>query len=291
MKTAKIATLAAALAASAMVSAIDTNGIAKLTRDSSEAELRTALSALLTAKDGAEFNSAANALGFWASVTYSKIPNRKAVLAEFDETISSRGFGGMQNWIASWPKVSAIALAAKRTDLIFPSQFSTARRLGCDALPGSIAMKGGTTEDLIDILNERLRHCAETNGSWQTVYATSLMKAIQTAASKSVKRYLRKQGKSFVTKDGVNPCNAKIDELTAALNAPRFAGLNEWLSEMGVERSADLSAIPADSEIAKLKEGVLYGELEFNESRRALLTICLGVDGYNAFVKEFNGDK
>lgn len=66
---------------------------------------------------------------------------------------------------------------------------------------------------------------------------------IQKAGVFVVRRWLRKNGKSFVVKETkddngnvvkVNPVKEHMDELTAILNAPKFNGLVEWLEAKGV---------------------------------------------------------
>lgn len=115
---------------------------------------------------------------------------------------------------------------------------------------------------------------------------------IQAKAAKLVRRVIRRNGGSFVTdKDGRNPMEEHLKPLTAALNAPRFKGLNDWLAKYGVEARFDESLLPTEEAAAKLKEDVYYGDVEMTEKTKFLLQVCLGVEGYNAFVKEYNGEK
>ena len=89
----------------------------------------------------------------------------------------------------------------------------------------------------------------------------------------------------------MNPVEQYLTRLNTALNAPRFAGLNEWLADLGYKERMDLSGLPTEQEISALKESVMYGDKAMNDYVKILLCTCLGVDGYNQFVKEYNGDK
>lgn len=120
----------------------------------------------------------------------------------------------------------------------------------------------------------------------------STRELIQTKAAPVVRRWIRRNGGSFVTdKDGKNPMEEHLKPLTAALNAPRFKGLNVWLEKHGVAARFDESLLPTEEAAAKLKEDVYYGDVEMTEKTKFLLQVCLGVEGYNAFVKEYNGEK
>jgi hypothetical protein len=80
-----------------------------------------------------------------------------------------------------------------------------------------------------------------------------------------------------------------MTDLTAALNAPRFAGLDMWLRSVGC-KGVDLSKMPSEEDVAKLREDILYGRKDMTPFNKSILYVCLGVDGYNKFVKEYNGD-
>ena len=107
----------------------------------------------------------------------------------------------------------------------------------------------------------------------------------------AIRKYLRSQGRSFVTKDGVNPCVELMKELNAALNSPRLGGLNAWLEKVGVSARLDESQLPTEEFVTQLKEDVLNGERDMTENVAFVLKVNLGVDGYNEFVREYNGEK
>jgi hypothetical protein len=112
---------------------------------------------------------------------------------------------------------------------------------------------------------------------------------LQKMALGAIKVHLRSQGKSFVTKNGVNPCEKYMTGLTEALNAPRFAGLDAWFKSMGL-KGVDLSKMPSEEAVAKLKDDIFYGRKDMDGRAKAILEVCLGVEGYNKFVKEYNGN-
>ena len=174
-------------------------------------------------------------------------------------------------------------------DARFPVRLAVATRQNMNATyVGLMAASGTTYEECIAML-------AEMSGSPMLLSFTDIdvvKKGIRDKAVKVIKRKLREQGLSFVVKDGVNPVASRLEALTAALNAPRFAGLNEWNASLGIqaEQVNVLQGI-TDTEVAKLKDDIYYGEKEMTPLDEAILYLCLGVDAYNQFVKDFNGDK
>jgi hypothetical protein len=103
-----------------------------------------------------------------------------------------------------------------------------------------------------------------------------------------IKRQLRQEGKSFITKGGVNPVQQAVDDLTVAFNAPKCAGVKAWFARWVPDYQWADSACMSDAEIAELKEKVMYGDVEFSPLNQKILRFHLGVDEYNKFVKEFN---
>ena len=105
-----------------------------------------------------------------------------------------------------------------------------------------------------------------------------------------VKIYLRSKGKTFVTDPvtKINPMKVHMDEVVTALNAPRFGNLNKWLKEKGCTVQINDSMFLSDEEINKLKMDILIGDKTFSNDNIIQLQYCLGVDGYNMFVKEYN---
>ena len=115
--------------------------------------------------------------------------------------------------------------------------------------------------------------------------------AIMKEAVKVIKRKIRQNGQSFVVgDDGINRVQIEIDALTSALQAPKCAGTKEWVASYCPEYTWIDVAWPTDEEIAKLKNDVMYGEIELTEAISQKLLFNLGLDEYNKFIKEYNGD-
>lgn len=119
-----------------------------------------------------------------------------------------------------------------------------------------------------------------------------ILKSIASAAaSRSVKRQLRKEGKTFVATEGNNPVQDRLDAVTKALDAPRMQGLTDALAHCGVTVTVDYEAlIPSDDEIKKLMDDIYLGDAPLNADNCGHLQIALGVESYNAFVQKYNSD-
>ena len=104
-----------------------------------------------------------------------------------------------------------------------------------------------------------------------------------------IKMWLRKSGKSFITKeDGVNPVQEEIDALQNALNAPKFVGLREWVAKVYPDYQWVEPDWWSDEKINQLKDDIFYGQKDFKIEFKILLQTYLGTDAYNAFVEEYN---
>jgi len=106
-----------------------------------------------------------------------------------------------------------------------------------------------------------------------------------------VKRSLRSKGKSFVTKDGVNPIEVEMQPVVDALNAPKLQGLEAALRGIGVD-VADIPRAPAIWDaITAEKDAIFLGDKTAHPANDGGIMLLLGPDGYNAWVKEFNEGK
>lgn len=114
---------------------------------------------------------------------------------------------------------------------------------------------------------------------------------ILNAAIVPTRRAIRANGGSFVGKEGAKLVKERLDALATELNAPRFGKAGDVLAEigMGVEWEFIQSRIPGDAEVDGIRKLLLDGEIPFSTALQNKLCIALGVDGYNAFVKEYNG--
>ena len=210
-----------------------------------------------------------------------------ALRAEIDDHYADHCQGGQWWLCATYPRMSAIDRAKRGLDAAFPKSLAFAKRYNSDLYPIAFVNGGATMDEIVECFAETVAACNMPGVGVK--YLENAKKAVQMAATKQVKRWLRSQGKSFVSKNGVNPCEEHLSALNAALNAPRLAGLNKWLKDFGCAE-IDLSKLPDAAAVNALKEAVLYGDTKMNPGISATLYVCLGVDGYNAFVREYNGD-
>lgn len=116
-------------------------------------------------------------------------------------------------------------------------------------------------------------------------------KAALSQCNLAVKKALRKQHKSIVTKDGVNPIQLEVDKITAAINSPRMAGLGNAVKALWPEFDWKEPNWPSAAYITELKEKVMDGDMDFKDSVKVVLLYNLGVDEYNKFVKLYNGEE
>jgi hypothetical protein len=208
------------------------------------------------------------------------------VFVELDATLAERGLAPHGWWYAvrTWPKCSELARKATGADVAYPQTVAIAKRLGVDLGLSTIATRG-TLDDVAIALSEAV---AFPEACSLPSFAVAKPK-IQKLALAAIKVHLRSQGKSFVTKNGVNPCESYMTGLTEALNAPRFAGLDAWFKSVGLS-GVDLSRLPSEEDVSKLKDDIFYGRKDMDGRAKAILEVCLGVEGYNKFVKEYNGN-
>ena len=108
-------------------------------------------------------------------------------------------------------------------------------------------------------------------------------------APKAIKRRIRLDGGTFVVgPDGVNPVQTALDALSAALNAPKLAGVKAWAAVWDPSYTwTDI--VWNDEYFAALKDDIFYGEKEFSGAARFQLEGWLGVEAYNVFVRQYNG--
>ena len=205
-----------------------------------------------------------------------------------DDLLAQKGVGARWLSYITWPKVSAIARRMNGADVCYSNCIAVAEKYKQDIYLSRFASKGASVEELIPCFNEIIALPAKCYFSHPLI--DHAKRGLQRAAVVGIRKALRKQGKSFVSSDGKNPCEEYMNRLNVALNAPRFQGLNKWLEDLGFEVRIDEGLLPSNSEIESLKDAIFYGEKELNEHDRAILYICLGVEGFNAFAKKYNGE-
>ena len=195
--------------------------------------------------------------------------------------------------VCVFPKLAKAAYDASGIEKSCPVMCAIAKKYGGFCSP-ICARNALTMDERLQLLSESvslLDGKVRMESSYRVVVDYCQRIQSDKAVVKAIRKYLRSQGKSFVTKDGVNPCEGLMKELNAALNAPRFKGLNEWMEKVGFTARIDESQLPTEEFVAQLKEDVLNGERDMTENVAFVLKVNLGVEGYNAFVKEYNGEK
>lgn len=254
-----------------------------LTKDSTEADFRSVLSEMAACTNVDDIRSINHESNFMTIL--NQRGDLKNLRLEADEILASKGFCNNFKWLLKkWPKISALC-REKENITTNNIRYALGIKYDCDALYGSFFESGISAEDCIILMDyifstSNIDDMSQLKNLFQKRHGLPL-----------IKKMLYKQGKSFVTKDGVNPCKEMMDELTNSLNAPRLAGFNEWLAKVGVNASITLKNVPSDEEIEELKIKVLTGET--NATRYVLRALYLGLstDDYNAFIKRYNGDK
>lgn len=250
-------------------------------KTATEAQYRAVLADILAA------TNAATARGVFNVSDFAHVYRRKDLAdfrAEADEALAGLKYPiGIWCYPRAFPKAAATAarLSGASTNLAYT--IALANRLGCNVSPQTFALHKADADELARSLGEWL-----PGRRFHIVNEYKM--AIQRRAAADIKRRLREQGRSFVKKNGVDPVKDSLERLNAALNAPRFSGLNEWLADLGYTERVDLSRLPSDAEVAELRRAVLFGEKPLSDRAKTTLFVCLGVDAYNAFVKEYNGD-
>ena len=249
-------------------------------------EYEQILTQMLAASTKEQISKIAIQNRFWTVAT------RKDLLEfrlEADRKLATRGYGQFWTKIQTWPKVSELARRENGADKAYTNTIAYVRQYGSHRINLlDLAVKGASIDELIICLNELIAAPQKCYVSTEEFNAAK--KGIQRSAVLGIKKALRKQGKSFVTVDGVNPCEVYMEKLNKALNAPRLEGLNQWLEELGFVNRVDVSSLPSGGEINTLKGAIFYGERKMTPYDRTMLSLCLGVDGFNEFVKLYNGD-
>ena len=133
------------------------------------------------------------------------------------------------------------------------------------------------------------------SGEFKSSDIQKINESLKNAGLKVVKKWLRKNGKSFVAKKDAkgniidNPLTAPMKELTDTLNGAKYAGLNEWSTKYGANwETVELPWLLSDEKIGVLKEEILIDDQSFSDENVKQLRIALGVDKFNAFVKLYN---
>ncbi len=120
--------------------------------------------------------------------------------------------------------------------------------------------------------------------------ANHFKKTLKDRAVVLAREKLRREGKSFVAKDGVNPLEQAVKPVVDALNAPLCEGIEEALRGLGCE-IADVDRGELRTWAEKNQGEIMMGDVSSVHVINATvgkLAIALGPDGYNQFVDEYN---
>ena len=122
--------------------------------------------------------------------------------------------------------------------------------------------------------------------------AAEIRGTILNAALVPARRYVRAHGETFVGKDGAKRVKAHLDALAAELNKPRLGKANEVLAALGVEVEWETvqGRLLGDREVSEVRTKLMNGDIPFSAALQSKLCVALGVEGYNAFVREYNGN-
>lgn len=202
--------------------------------------------------------------------------NAKSLAEEYDEKFSKAGIGAEVPWVcANFPKMREAWIADPTNAVKVSKMRKTIEFCRKDA---KFRFWTAPIEERANIFMEY--HIWAQS---PTKYSTLVQ-----GVTVGLKRKMREKGMSIVVKDGVNPVQAEADVLSAAFNAPRFAGVKEWFAKWYPEYQWIDSEQDTAEEVNAFKDKVYYGEVPFGIYAQNYLRFYLGVEEYNKFVKAFN---
>lgn len=296
MKSVRWFAAASVIALAPVAHGIDTNRYHAIDfATATEDDYRAAYDAMMACTNKSDMKAIAVATKFF-SIAYRK--DLVSVANEFDRGLAQRKIDNFPSLMCmstlSFPETTRYIREANGIDGEFARTLAIAERLKCAADVPTLVYRGGAgVDELVTYLDEMAAY--STNAMHYSVGSianiTRAKSFIQKRAAVEIKRKLREKGISFVSKDGTNPCETYMTALNVALNAPRFEGLNAWLDELGFSARIDESKLPSRQLVGEIRNKVFYGDVAANNMNSAILFVGLGADGYNAFVKEYNGDK
>ena len=207
----------------------------------------------------------------------------RTALEAFDKAAATGKVGVALQKLSRRCPLTVRAVLGRRTDLGEKVRAAMLARCGYDAPNKSVE----PTPDETEYVDYRLQLAGAGR-----IAPGGVRSAVLSAAIRPTRRWIRAQGDSFVGKEGAKRVKGVLDALAAELNAPRFGKAGEILSKLGVEVEweAVQSRIPSDAEVAEIKALILDGAIPFTPELQNRLCVALGVDGYNAFVREYNGN-
>ena len=218
----------------------------------------------------------------WEQAKYELIVNTKTpeARAKVDALLAEHKFfmiyprGNKRDWATAYPNL--FANYAKRYETTFPELVPLAEYVVSNPDAWDVDMKCA----IIDAYD----HFARNKN-----FSDSYMRRLLDLAPNAIKRKIRGEGRSFVTKDGINPVQVFVDKLVTAFNAPRLSGLDAALRECGMDCGLVFEdKLLSSEEVDTLRIKVLNGDVQFDANAGQKLRTHLGVDAYNKFVKIYN---
>lgn len=209
-----------------------------------------------------------------------------ALAAEYDEKFKNGPYCGCTHYWKLAPKTTLAYLELKRTrDFVAKHPvFCSSVRTACTT--------GSYPDGFAEVANKIAESAAVENNLYNYRPGLEVMKKrLLQKATKHVRHSLRDRGLPITVSNGVNPVKEAVDELTDALNAPRMSGLKEWVAKWCPDYTWVDVKWMTDAELAKFKEDIFYGDIDFNANRKFILCAHIGPDEYNKFVKAFNCEK
>jgi len=202
--------------------------------------------------------------------------------AEYDDKFASLGFMA-EPWCSKFPKCRDAFLDSTNG---FSKTYPVAARVSRE---GRWPYKSQAFPERLNLYVESYSRVGDTCFRVENIDDSKgwILKDGQNA----IKRAMREHGLSFAVKDGRNPLQDAIDELASALNAPKASGVREFVSKWFPRYEWIEPVFSTDQEILKYCDSLYYGEREFNSVARSSILFMLGVEGFNKFVKRYNGDK
>ena len=119
--------------------------------------------------------------------------------------------------------------------------------------------------------------------------ALEMKNAIKQHVVRLARLKCRAEGRSFVTKNNVNPLVQKVGPVVKALNAPQCVGLEESLRALDVDVS-DVDRSLLQKTIAPWQATIMTGDTD-GQAYLGKIAVVLGVEGFNKFVAEYNDGK
>ena len=203
--------------------------------------------------------------------------------AEIDKVFGRLGFR-----ISSGGNLFPICFS-NEVDFVFPkNEFPVFNKLANDFHAIQIASMKPAGKEAVDCFPELCKRNYRSISSfrqWQSW--------MQSFYLSELKKWFRKEGKSFVSVDGHSPLVPYMEGFVTSLNASRLNGVNQCFESIGLTYKVDVSLLPNDKEIEELKYKILNeGFINAKNKEKVLfdLFVTLGIDGYNDFIRQYNGN-